>query len=101
MEFKEQIELAINKEMCKHAFYAGTNVDDINLDELFEDWWSDKMFELRAVANVDTGDRQLTIPDVSHQRELLLAFVEYYNNYCKGVDELYISEVESFLEESQ
>ena len=41
------------------------------------------------------------IPDVSHRRELLLAFVEYYNNYCKGADEIYISEVESFLEESQ
>lgn len=67
MEFKEQIELAINKEMCKRAFYAGTNVDDINLDELFEDWWSDCMFELREGKKANTGDRQLTIPDVTNR----------------------------------
>ena len=57
MEFKEQIKLVINKEMCKHAFYAGTNVGEVNLHEFFEDWWNDKMLELRDGNNTKTKEK--------------------------------------------
>lgn len=33
--------------------------------------------DLRALAKADTGERQLTIPDVSNRRELLLDFMTY------------------------
>jgi hypothetical protein len=46
-----------------------------------------------------SSETAFAIHSVSQQRELLLAFIEYYNIYCKGADELYESEVESFLEE--
>ena len=36
--------------------------------------------EVRASQKVNTGDRQLTIPDVSQQRELLRDLTEWFDN---------------------